>query len=113
MYPGNVAEIEVTQSGSSVHLSVGDEIVVRVPEVPTTGYAWTVSTVDPALRLVESTFVPPVGNGSEPAPGAGGQRIIRLRAAAAGEAGAELALKRAWEAEAAPTETFTIHATVS
>jgi predicted secreted protein len=108
-----MAEIEVTQSGSTVHLSIGDEIVVRVPEMPTTGYGWTVSTVDPALRLVESTFVPPVGNGSEPTPGAGGQRVIRLRAAAVGEAGAELALKRSWETDAVPTETFTVHATVS
>jgi predicted secreted protein len=110
-----MAEIEVTQNGSSVHLSVGDEIVVRVPEIPTTGYVWAVNVVDPALRLVESTFIPPVGNGSEPAPGAGGQRVIRLRAATAGEAGAELVLKRGWESEAGsgPTETFTVHATVT
>ena len=106
-----MAEIEVTQSGSTVQLSVGDEIVVRVPEIPTTGYAWTVSTVDPALRLVESTFVPPVGNGTGPEPGAGGQRVIRLRAASAGEGGAELALKRPWEPT--PTETFTVRATVT
>ena len=105
-----MAEIEVTESGTTVRLSVGDEIVVRVPETPTTGYAWTI-TVDPALRLVESSFVPPAGNGAVPAPGAGGERVIRLRAAAAGEAGAELALKRPWES--APAQTFTVRATVS
>jgi predicted secreted protein len=111
MYGKGMAEFEVTQSGSTLSLSVGDEIVVRVPEMPTSGYAWTVNAVDPVLRLVESTFVAPAGNGSEAAPGAGGQRVIRLRAAAAGAAGAELALKRPWEAE--PTETFTVHATVA
>jgi predicted secreted protein len=106
-----MAEIEVTESGSSVRISVGDEIVVRVPEIPTSGYAWGVQTVDPALRLVESSFIPPAGNGSEPTPGAGGVRVIRLRAAAAGEVGAELTLKRPWEST--PVETFTVRATVS
>jgi predicted secreted protein len=106
-----MAEFEVTQSGTTVTVSVGDEIVVRVPETPTTGYAWTVNAVDPELRLVESTFVAPGGNGSEPAPGAGGLRVIRLRAASAGEAGAELALKRPWES--APVETFSFRATVA
>jgi predicted secreted protein len=103
--------IEVTQSGSAVTASVGDEIVVRVPEIPTTGYAWTISSVDPPLRLVESSFVAPGGNGSEPAPGAGGMRVIRMRAAAAGEAGAELTLKRPWEPT--PIETFTFRVTVA
>src|SRR5688572_2556207 len=106
-----MAEIEVTQSGSTVSLSVGDDIVVRVPEMPSTGYAWTIITVDPALRLVESSFVPPAGNGSQPAPGSGGMRVIRMRAAAAGEAGAELMLKRPWEST--PVETFTFRVTVS
>jgi len=108
-----MAEFEVTRSGSSVRVAVGDEIVLRVPEVPTTGYVWTIGTVDPALRLVESAFDGPhsEGDGPEPPPGAGGERVIRLRAAAAGEAGAELALKRPWET--APVETFTVHATVT
>jgi inhibitor of cysteine peptidase len=116
--------IEVNQSGSTVQASVGDEILVRVPEMPTTGYAWTVTTVDPALRLVESAYVPhdggvaaggpgdliPGGPG-DPMPGGGGERVIRLRAAAAGQAMAELALKRPWET--APAERFTLHANVS
>ena len=110
-----VAEFEVTESGSSVTVSVGDEIVVRVPEIPTTGYAWTITSVGGPLRLVESSYVPdgpagPAGNGVAPAPGAGGKRLIRLRAASPGEAAAELALKRPWETE--PTETFILHATV-
>jgi predicted secreted protein len=106
-----MAEIEVTQNGSSVKASVGDDILLRLPEIPTTGYTWTVNTVDPPLRLVESSFVPPAGNGSAPAPGAGGERVIRLHAASPGEGTAELSLKRTWED--APAETFTFRASVS
>src|SRR5262245_8197601 len=99
-----VAEIEVTASGSSVRVRVGDEILLRVPEIPTTGYAWTVSAVDPALHLVESTYR---GESGEPTPGAGGQRVIRLRAASPGEADARFTLKRPWESDAA--QTFSLH----
>jgi inhibitor of cysteine peptidase len=104
-----VTEIEVTQSGSQVKVAVGDEIVVRIPEIPTSGYAWSVSSVDPQLQVVSDAFV--ADGGELPAPGAGGQHVVRLRAQSAGHARAVLVLKRPWESSA--SQTFSVGATIA
>jgi inhibitor of cysteine peptidase len=70
---------------------IGDHVVIRLPENPTTGYRWRVDDVDDrVLTLESSTFEPP----EPPIPGAGGWRAIHLRAVGPGTARLHLALGR-------------------
>jgi predicted secreted protein len=87
--------------------SVGEHVVVRLDEVGTTGYQWQPAAVPDGLELVSSEFQPP----TSAAPGAGGQRIITLRATKSGEHHLTVERRRAWEPAAA--ETAEVVVTVS
>jgi predicted secreted protein len=96
-----MSEIEVTESGTVATVKPGDEIVLRLPENATTGYQWTVDSVAGPIDVVSSDLTAPFER-----PGAAGERVVRLRAAAPGSAAARLALSRAWETE--PVERFEV-----
>lgn len=85
-----------------VTVAAGQQVVVRLPENPTTGYRWA----QPAgVEVVADEFHPP---GSS-AMGAGGERVFTLAAfPAAGEVRFEL--KRPW-GSGAPERTFTLRFT--
>ena len=76
-------------------LPAGDEVVIRLPENPTTGYRWQVTHSGAGeLALVEERFVPGSANAGM---GAGGDRILRYQARKAGEVRIEAVLRREWE----------------
>jgi predicted secreted protein len=89
-----MGEVRVTLLRTSeIHVSAGDEVVVRIPENATTGYLWSVQRVDGVLEVIgedHQCF-------GQPLPGSGGQQVVRVRAAAAGEGLLQLVLKRPWE----------------
>lgn len=91
---GTVGTCEVViglQGGdAAVVLCVGEQVLVRLAETPTTGYRWQVETEGPVLS-VDDRYEGPVGP-----PGAGGTRVLTFEAAAAGAAEVHLALRRAW-----------------
>jgi inhibitor of cysteine peptidase len=113
----DMATVEVRASGSTVQVAVGDEIVVRVPEIPTTGYTWTMSDVDEKLQVMADSYVSGGGVGAgadaggHPAPGAAGHRMVRLLALSPGAAEVRLSLKRPWESSA--TEVFAFTASIA
>jgi predicted secreted protein len=78
---------------------VGDRIVLRLPENPTTGYRWD-NEFPPFLRLRRDT------NEHGDAPGAGGFRILELFAAAPGHEDISLSCKRPTDATSAPIDHF-------
>jgi inhibitor of cysteine peptidase len=79
---------------------VGDDVVLRLPENPTTGYRWTLSTsADDALSLESDTYVP-----GEAKPGTPGVRVFRLRATAPGTVELRLHRRRRWETTPAEPE---------
>ena len=80
---------------ASVEVGVGDEVVIRLPENATTGYVWSVHTAGDGLELVQDSMVPP----DVAAPGAGGERFVRVRATAPTHAEVVLRLARPWEGE--------------
>lgn len=89
-----MGEVRVTLLRTSgIHVSAGDEVVVQLPENATTGYLWSIQRVDGVLDVIgdDHQFF------GQPLPGSGGQRIVRVRAAAAGEGMLQLVLKRPWE----------------
>jgi inhibitor of cysteine peptidase len=100
--------ISASQSGSSVQVRVGDEIVVSLDENPTTGYRWAIdSSGEPTLAPIGSSYEPSAGGGM----GGGGQRTFRFRAVAAGQAGLRLVLRQEWQPDTA-TEQFEIQTDV-
>jgi inhibitor of cysteine peptidase len=93
IYAGAVTQFEVTGAGS-VEVDVGDEIVIQLPENATTGYLWSVREMGDGLDLVEDTTIPATARQGV---GAGGVRVIRVRAVAPTRGDLVLQLRRAWE----------------
>jgi inhibitor of cysteine peptidase len=83
-------------------MTTGDAVVVRLPENPTTGYRWQ---FDAAVGLTVSgeSFSP-----GSAAPGAAGERALRLVAAAPGTYLFTAALRRPWETGIPPQDTFSL-----
>ncbi|WP_406492295.1 protease inhibitor I42 family protein [Streptomyces sp. NBC_00846] len=88
-----MVEVRVSPRDSEVHVSLGDEVVVQLPENATTGYLWSVQRVDDGLEVTGNEYEAP----GQPLPGAGGKRVVRVRPTAAGEGLVQLVLKRPWE----------------
>jgi inhibitor of cysteine peptidase len=99
-----MAEIVVleAQNGSTVAADVGDSLVVRLPENPTTGYRWQ---IDAATGL---TLVADDSARASSAPGAGGERQLRFTAPAPGVFRVEASLRRAWERDTEPQARFQV-----
>lgn len=93
-----MTEVEVGGAAGCVEVDVGDEIVIRLPEISTTGDVWSIGSMSDGLLLT----------GDSP-PGAGGTRVLRLRLA--GPTGGQVLLQRC-RGEAAPSEERRITVTV-
>jgi len=87
-----------------VTVARGQQVVVRLPENPTTGYRWE----PPAdVEVVSDEFHPAAGTGI----GAGGERVFTL-AARAPTAEVRFALMRPWGG-GSPERVFTLRLTAS
>ena len=102
-------------NGRTIEAREGDEIVLQLPENPTTGYRWHVDRVEGALepeaesRLPEAAPSPPDPNVQF---GRGGVRELRFRAVAPGTARLELKHWQAWEGERSVVERFALDVTL-
>lgn len=88
--------IEISEGETSAEhsLSLNDEVVVRLPENPTTGYRWEITHSGAGeLALMDDRFV----SGTAAAPGAGGQRLLRYVGRKPGKVTVKAVLKREWE----------------
>lgn len=88
------------QHGSALRAALGDDVLLRLPENPTTGYRWVFS-LPAGLSQVADDYA---AAGS--APGSGGERVLHLRAAAPGQHVVTAVLNRAWDTGAAPQGSF-------
>jgi inhibitor of cysteine peptidase len=88
-------EISDSETSASRTLSRDEELVVQLPENPTTGYRWQVTQSGTAeLGLVENRFV----HGSAMAdPGRGGYRLVRFVGGQPGAVSVEAVLRREWD----------------
>ena len=87
-------EIDETASGQEVHVRVGDELKLRLPENRSTGYQWNlVGPSGATLRMISDTFEP----GIAPRPGSAGTRYWIFKASEPGQTAIELRSKRSWE----------------
>jgi inhibitor of cysteine peptidase len=108
---GQVLELRDVDSGSTRTVRVGDEIVIRLAENPTTGYAWEFhQSGDGALRTVDNKYESAGPQPGRPLPGAGGQRVLRLVGERAGKVQLEAVHRRPWDppASAEQRRVFTV-----
>jgi predicted secreted protein len=101
-------DVEVRKSGARVVVSEGDRVVVRVPEIASAGYQWSVEELTGPLELEASDLT--LGSA---APGAAAERVVALRAAGGGEGRLVLALRRPWEREEPAADHFRVAVTVA
>ena len=96
-------EISSSQNGQVVSIKVGETVELRLPENSSTGYRWTVDTIDEARAIVEET-----GFRGRAAPGSGGDAYWRLRATGPGAAAIALKRWRPFEGDRSIVERFAI-----
>jgi inhibitor of cysteine peptidase len=95
-------------NGAQIQVERGAKITIELKENPTTGYRWTIGSIDQAMLAAEGDeFLPP----GQKSPGAGGLRRFFFRAKAEGSTALTLVNKRAWERDDKAVSTFnlTIH----
>jgi len=95
-------QISAADSGKSLAAHVGDELVVSLPENPTTGYRWQLDSPGSFFAVENDDFALPRHAGS----GAAGMRLLTLRVTAAGRTSLHLALRRDWENDKLPIQDF-------
>jgi predicted secreted protein len=97
--------LDEAQEGRLIISRLRDEIHVRLPETPSSGYVWDL--VDPAAELIEVVADQfEMADGNEDRIGADGIRHLWLRVVAPGSGQIRLELRRPWQADAAPVRTF-------
>lgn len=102
-------DVEVREDAANVTVSPGDRVVIRIPENASGGYQWTVEETPAPLELESSELAP----STESAPGAAGERVVKLRATEQGKGRVVLVLSRAWEQATAPEDQFSIEVRVT
>ena len=92
-------ELTLKDTGSTISVRPGDEIVVTLDSNATTGFAWelTVEPMDQVLELLGSEYVRPESE----LVGAGGQEVWRFRAIGEGTTSLQLTYLRAFSGETA------------
>jgi inhibitor of cysteine peptidase len=91
--------------GKTVEIHIGDTLVMRLDENPTTGYEWALEAYNKEIVTLNSTVYIP----SPPsAVGGGGQRIFTFKGERAGRVTLRFMLRRRWEGEASVLEDFAV-----
>lgn len=90
----------------TAELQVGERLVARLPENPSTGYTWAIDETDRRLLTLDSTdYTAPV----EGSVGARGQRTFTFTARQPGEVALKLKYWRFWEGDASATERYVVN----
>jgi predicted secreted protein len=102
-------QLTSADSGRTIDVRVGDEIVILLPRIATTGYQWHVERLDAPLTLEAESYRPD----SPPQFGSGGVSELRFRAAGPGHARLELKYWQPWEGDRSVTERFALDVNVT
>jgi len=105
------APLNVTDanSGDSVALARNQQLVVRLPSNPTTGYRWALAQQSTPVLEPEGAPTYEKGAGAE---GASGTETWRFAPTQAGEGTLRLEYRRLWEADTAPARVVSYKVTV-
>jgi inhibitor of cysteine peptidase len=109
--PPEPVTVSADQSGMSVALASGQDLVVRLPSNPTTGYRWIyVEPKDAVLRVDGPSSYEAQSAGG--AAGAGGTEIWKLAPLKPGQQQLRFEYRRPWEQDVAPSRVATYTVTV-
>ena len=91
--------------GTTVEVALGDAVVVRLEENPTTGFRWTIDAVaGGSVAVADDDFEPANGGGI----GAGGWRTLTFSATQPGSSRIDLKRWRDFEGDASVVERFSV-----
>jgi Zn-dependent peptidase ImmA (M78 family)/predicted secreted protein len=91
----------------------GDEIVIDLPELPSSGYVWSVVNRTPKLPVEDSSFEPQAPSDDDDSLyGGWGRRRIVMRVVEPGRLGVELAMQRPWERNQSPARFLALDVNV-
>jgi inhibitor of cysteine peptidase len=107
--PPEPLSVTDANSGESVALARNQQLVVRLPSNPTTGYRWALA--QQSTPMLEPEGAPTYEKGAGAA-GAGGTETWRFAPTQAGEGTLRLEYRRLWEADAAPARVVSYKVTV-
>jgi predicted secreted protein len=107
---GDVWRIRRVGTTVTVSPQPGDEVVIELDEIPSTGYIWQVDGELVGIHLLDSTFEPqsPDEADAEDAFGTIGTRLLTVRADRPGPAELQLVRTRPWEVDTPPVDHFTV-----
>lgn len=97
-------------SGKTVPLGLQKSLSIRLPENPTTGYAWN-ATVTDGLQIVDTAFT--LDAQAANLSGAGGVRNWTVKAVKAGTQRFGAVYVRSWETNVTPADQFNLTVQVS
>jgi inhibitor of cysteine peptidase len=92
--PVNHLVVTEEQNGATVTVNTGAMITVRLPENPTTGFTWNLTTTN-GLQIINDTYKPTYTTGKMV--GSGGTHIWDISAVATGEQKITGVYMRSWE----------------
>ena len=92
-------------NGTSVELTVGEELLVQLAGNPTTGYMWSVTDLEE--EYLQQQGEPDYERDSELI-GAGGVYTFHFKALQAGQTTLALAYARSFEPDVPPQQTFSV-----
>lgn len=90
----------------TAELRIGERLIARLPENPSTGYTWAIDETDRRLLTLESTDYTAPAEGSI---GARGQRTFTFTVRQPGEVALKLRYWRFWEGDASVTERYIVN----
>lgn len=97
-------------NGRDVDLSVGTDLLVKLPSNPSTGYNWSIAGDPSPLKLEKASFRKSTTKAK--VVGASGTAVFRLTANSSGLATLTLVYRRSWEYNIPPIKTFAVRVDV-
>jgi inhibitor of cysteine peptidase len=91
--------------GKTVEIHIGDTLMMRLDENPTTGYEWALEARnEEVVTLNSAVYIPSRPSGV----GGGGQRIFTFKGEGAGRVTLRFTLRRKWESAASVLDGFAV-----
>jgi len=100
-------KLDQDNNGETITLAVGEEIQIKLNGNVTTGYEWSILSVDETILAANGEADYKTDSNSANRVGAGGEFTFTFTAQNAGETQLELGYQRPWENEP-PIETYTL-----
>jgi inhibitor of cysteine peptidase len=110
--PPEPVTVSAAESGTSVALTPGQDLVVRLPSNPTTGFRWIYVEPKDAVLRVDGPSTFEGGQSPGGAVGAGGTEIWKLASLKPGQQQLRFEYRRPWEQDIAPAQIATYAVTV-